>query len=913
MNRSSPRGLLPFLVLTALTPAAGAAELEAGGRVELRDGWAVQSTRKVRADGATISTRAFAPDGWYRASVPATVLAAQVAAGEFKDLYRGMNLRQLPGMTYRIGLNSFSNVPMRKDSPYAVAWWYRTEVTLPAAFAGKRVWLHLGGVNYRANLWINGHKVTGDKDIQGAYRIYDLDVTQHVRAGESNVLAMDVSAPTEKQLGINWVDWNPAPPDKNMGLWGAVYLTGSGPVSVRHPQVITHFVGPAQDQALLTVNAELQNTADAPVAGVLRASIDGGAALAQPVTLAAHESRRVTFAPERFAALNVKSPAVWWPAEMGQPVLHGLKVAFAIGNVASDQQAIRFGIREVTSEMTSEGYRLFRINGRRILIRGGGWMQDMLLRPDHQRLEAQLQYVQDMHLNTLRLEGQLESDEFFDLADQKGLLIMAGWCCCDVWENWKDWVPGTLDVATAQLRAQILRLRRHPAMIAWMNGSDGPPPTDVEAAYAKVLADSAWPNVIINSAADADSRVTGRSGMKMSGPYDYEPPSYWFSDQRKRLTRKGMSNARFGGAFGFNTETGPGPAIPPLESLKKMLPPEHLWPIDRVWGYHAAGERFQAMSQFHAAMNATYGKPTGLADYLRKAQAMAYDGQRAMFEAQARNKYTSTGIIQWLVNSAWPSTFWHLYDYYLYPAGGYFGTKIACRPLHVLYAPDDRGVFVVNSRQEAAPGLSVVARVFDFSMREIFATTVAVDAAADSSARVAAIPPLPAGKGVTFVKLVASDAAGKELASNFYWLPATPSTIAWDQVKDTAIAPIRTFEDLTTLNKLAPAQLTARANRTSHDGAEQVAVTVSNPNPGLAFQVHLGVRQNKGDGQDDEVLPVLWQDNYLSLLPGESRTVVARYLPGTKLDAAATVVVDGWNVPAVTVAIDSAAASQAAK
>ena len=905
---------------SATEPAApapgGLGDLPAS-RIELNDGWAVQSTRKVRAGGEAVSTPSFVPAGWYHATVPATVLAAQVAAGQFKDLYRGMNLRKVPGMTYPIGLNSFSNVPMRKNSPYAVAWWYRTEVALPAALAGQRIWLHLGGVNYRANLWINGRRVSTDKDIQGAYRIYDLDVTADLKPGQRNVIALDVWAPTEKQLGINWVDWNPTPADKNMGLWGPAYLTTSGPVSVRHPQVVTHFGDAALKEAQLTVMAELHNSSEAPVTGLARAAIDGAPAIEQTVTLAAHESRRVTFVPDRFAALKVKAPRVWWPAEMGAPTLHQLETSFSVGTSLSDRKAVRFGIREVTSETTPDGFRLFRINGRRILIRGGGWMQDMLLRPDRRRLEAQIQYVLDMHLNTLRLEGQFESDEFFDLADEKGLLIIAGWCCCDIWEKWDEWPAGTVDVATAQLQSQILRLRRHPAMIAWMNGSDGPPPPAVESAYAKTLADAAWPNVVINSAADADSTVTGRSGVKMSGPYDYEPPSYWFSDQRKAggggVGPKGLSDSRFGGAFGFNTETGPGPAIPPLESLKKMLPPDHLWPIDQVWAYHAAGERFQTMSQFRAAMNATYGKPTDLRDFLRKAEAMAYDGERAMFEAHTRNKYTSTGVIQWLINSAWPSTFWHLYDYYLYPGGGYFGTKKACEPLHVLYSPDDRGVYVVSSRPDLVSGLTVVVKVYDFAGREIFTSTAKTDAPADSSTGVGAIPAFPAAAqsgAVYFVKLALLDSSGHQASANFYWLPATPSTIAWDKVKDTAMAPIDTFEDLKALNKLPATRLTATASRAARDDGEEVTVTVQNPTQTLAFQVHVGVRNA---GKDEEVLPVLWQDNYLSLLPGESRTLTARYLPGTKLDAAATVVIDGWNVPALTVPVGGAAPASATK
>jgi exo-1,4-beta-D-glucosaminidase len=361
-----------------------------------------------------------------------------------------------------------------------------------------------------------------------------------------------------------------------------------------------------------------------------------------------------------------------------------------------------------------------------------------------------------------------------------------------------------------------------------------------------------------------------------------------------------MIDSRFGGAFGFNTETGPGPAIPPLETLRKMLPGDKLWPMNASWNYHAAGERFQTMSQFRTAMNATYGKPADLADFLRKAQAMAYDGQRAMFEAHGRNKYTATGVIQWLINSSWPSTFWHLYDYYLYPAGGYFGTKKACEPLHVLYAPDDRGIFVVNSRQEASKGLKLAARVYDLAMKEIATQQADLDAPADSATRAATLPAFPAGPGVFFVKLTLSDSAGKLLSDNFYWLPASPSTIAWDKVKDTALAPIETFEDLKALARLARVKLTATATRQQKDGAEQVTITVQNPGPTLAFQVHLGVR---AAGASDEVLPVLWQDNYVSLLPGESRTVTATYLPGTSLGNAPTAVIDGWNVQPVAVAV----------
>lgn len=842
-----------------------------------------------------ISSTTFRHEGWYRATVPATVLAAQVASGEFKDPYFGMDLRRIPGMTYPIGLNSFSNLPMDKDSPYACSWWYRTEFQLPRSYTGKNLWVHFQGINYRANIWLNGRKLADSKDVQGAYRIYEFNVTSFVRPGTPNVLALEVFAPTEKELGINLVDWSPTPPDKNMGIWGDVCISASGPVAVRHLQVITHFPGSSLNQAELTVMAQIHNASPKAVSGVVEAVVDLDP-VRQEVTLQPGETKSIRFEPDKYPALTVKDPKLWWPAEMGMPNLHNLTVSFSEGGRLSDQVHARFGIREITSELTDRGYRLFRVNGRKILIRGAGWAQDMMMRHPKGKLGAQIQYVLEMRLNTIRLEAMLEVDEFFNLCDEKGILVMAGWCCCDIWERWDEWVPGTLDVATEQLRTQILRMRSHPCMLVWLNGSDGPPPTNVESAYVQTLKETAWPNPIINSASDATSTVTGPSGVKMTGPYDYEPPCYWLADRDKK----------WGGAYGFNTETGPGPAIPPLQILKKMLPGDHLWPIDEFWNYHSAGERFQTMDRYHEAMEKTYGKPAGLEDYLRKSQAMAYDGERAMFEAYAQNKYTSTGVIQWMLNNPWPSTYWHLYDYFLYPAGGYFGTKKACEPLHVQYSYDDRSVVVVSSLREAASGLTVSARVFDFGLKELFSRESKADVEANSAKQVLTLPPFPAEPGAAtyFVRLSLRDKSGKEISSNFYWLPARLSTLAWDKTPDTAFTPIATFEDLTALNGLPQVRLQAAAKFEKAEGSDRVRVTIENPGRSLAFQVHVGVRKAHSE---DEILPVLWDDNYVSLLPGESKVMTARYLEGGAVGSGASVLVDGWNVEPVEIAVEAGA------
>ncbi|HVN80745.1 MAG TPA: glycosyl hydrolase family 2 [Terriglobia bacterium] len=882
--------LISGMVLAEPGVATSAAPIPAP--LPLRDAWTLQSSRKVSEGGEIIASKTFQPHGWYRTAVPSTVVAAQVAAGELPDPYFGMNLRNFPGMTYRIGA-VFNHLPMDKDSPYACSWWYRTEFKVPREYEGRTIWMHFQGINYRANVWLNGGKIADASDIAGAYRILELNVTRLLLPGQDNVLALEVFAPTENDLAINWVDWNPTPPDKNMGIWRGVYLDTTGPVSIRFPQVVTHFPDTSLQQADLTVMAQLHNATDKPVAGELEALVDN-VHLRQNLSLQPHETRSVQFAPQQFPELRVKQPKLWWPREVGTPNLLNLAVRFSTEGKLSDAQQVRFGIREVTSELTERGHRLFRINGRKILIRGAAYAHDMLLRhPSPDTLEAHFQYVQEMNLNTIRLEAQLGNDEFFDQADEKGILIMAGWCCCDIWERWKKWKPVTLEVARESLRSQALRLRRHPSMLVWLNGSDGPPPEDVERAYLQVLKETDWPNPSVSSAAGDSTTVTGPSGVKMPGPYDYEPPSYWLVDNKK-----------YGGAFGYNTETSPGPAIPPLQSLNKMLPKEHLWPIDEVWDYHNAGERFKNLNRYNQAMDATYGPASRLEDYLRKSQAMAYDGQRAMFEAYGRNKYISTGVIQWMLNNAWPSLYWHLYDYYLYPAGGYFGTKKACEPLHVQYSYDDRSVVVVNSRQEPFSGLALTARLTDFNLKEIFSKEVKTDVEPDSSKQILALPafaPEPA-KAVYFLKLSLRNKSGKEVSSNFYWLPAQLSTLAWDKTPDTAFTPIAIFEDLTELNRLPQVRMQAKAKVEKNPDADLVRISLHNPSLNLAFQVHLGIRQ--GDSEE-EILPVLWEDNYLALMPGESKEITARYLKPGALGKRATLRVDGWNVEPATVSLSA--------
>jgi exo-1,4-beta-D-glucosaminidase len=886
--------LIPLVSLAGANSSA--TERDPSARLPLRDGWAIQSSCKIVATGARISSRKFRTDGWHGATVPSTVVAALVADGTFPDPYFGDNLRSLPGAAYPEGKIS-SQLPMPADSPFRCSWWYRTEFRLPDGFAGRHVWLHFDGINYRANIWLNGRRIAGATDVAGTYRTYEFDVGHLLaRGGRDNVLAVETFTQTQNDLGINWVDWNPAPPDRDAGLWRKVYLRATGPVEIRYPQVISHFLDASLDRAELTVEAELHNATSAQVTGTLEAEVESHT-LRQSVSLAPRQTLTARFDPAKFAELRVRNPELWWPRQMGDPALHSLRLLFLIGSHASDSARIRYGIREVTSEIDARGHRLFRVNGKRILIRGGGWAPDMLLRESSDRLKTEFRYVRDLNLNALRLEGKLESDEFYDLADEQGVLILAGWCCCDYWEQWGKWKPGDLTIATASLRSQMLRMRGHPSMLAWLNGSDDPPAEDVERAYIRVLRETDWPNPYLSSASERSTDVSGESGVKMRGPYDYVPPDYWLADAR-----------RFGGAFGFNTEASPGAAIPPLSCLKKMLPAQDLAPGNPAWSFHAGSGHYADLSHFDEAMNAIYGAPSDMRQYEMKSQAMAYDAERAMFEAYSASKYRATGIIQWMLNNAWPSLIWHLYDYYLQPAGGYFGAKKACEPLHVQYSYPDRGIVVVNSGYRAVSGLKVTAKLYDFDLREGFSRQARADIDADSAASVLTLPgdAFAPGSSVYFLRLALENAAGETVSTNFYWLSAKKNVYDWEKTTD-PYTPVSSYEDFTALQALAAAgKLSVSARTETGADGPRVRVVLRNPSDRLAFQVRLAVRRKN---EDMEILPVLWSDNYLELMPGESREIAAEFLSRDALSGEPELSVTGWNIEPQTISLSEPVAA----
>ncbi len=898
------RTLLPLLIALAALTARDVQASAFAAPLPLREGWALRSACGLAEDGAALS-RAGAPTaGWLPARLPATVLAAEAAQGRHGDIFFGDRLLRLPAQP--------QGPKLAGGNPYACDWWYRTEFTLPPAAPGRRVQLHLKGVNTRAEVWLNGRRLAGSEVVSGPYNIVELDATALALADGPQALAIKVTPPGEKDFGIAFVDWTPTPPDRNMGLWREVEVSTSGPVRVRHPAVMTHLPDADLKRADLTVRAELHNDSDQPVRGVLRAELDGrlGAArgplrLAVPLALAAHESRSLALTPAEYPALVIARPHLWWPNGLGAQPLHTLRVRFEIDGQVSDARSARFGLREIRTELHGAAPRpgqvfnnndqfkpvetdtrplVVKVNHRPVLIRGAGWAPEILLRAPRERLESEFAYVRDMHLNAIRLEGKLDSDDLFDLADENGILVLAGWTCCDRHEEWAKWTDDDLRITSASLRSQLLRLRSHASLALWMNGSDHHPPPAVEQRYLDILGETAWPNGVISSATAETTPLTGTTGVKMTGPYDYVPPAYWLQDPRK-----------FGGAWGFNTETSPGAAIAVRESLEKFLPPDQLWPRGPLWNFHAGAGEANKLDRFDMAMGKIYGEPASLDDYLRKAQAMAYDGQRALFEAYGRNKYEATGVIQWMLNNGWPANHWHLYDYYLQPAGGYFGTKKSGEPLHIQYGYDDQGIAVVNHTNQAHRGLRATAEVYDLEMKRVYRRSVTLALAADGVARLFTLPPEATdASDVVFLRLQLVDAADHVLSRNFYWLPRQTSEIDWSfetQQKHPYYSDVLRWEDLSALQRLPAARVVARILERPGSAGRRAQVELHNPSRTLALLVHASLVDARSG---HERLPVRWSDNYISLLPGERRTLAAEFDAADPAPLALRM--EGWNL-----------------
>eukprot|EP01119_Soliformovum_irregulare_P013748 TRINITY_DN3693_c0_g1_i1.p1 TRINITY_DN3693_c0_g1~~TRINITY_DN3693_c0_g1_i1.p1 ORF type:complete len:870 (+),score=213.72 TRINITY_DN3693_c0_g1_i1:64-2673(+) len=840
--------LLIGVVLAILCPALA---------IELKN-WRLETSEKVSQSGGVISSPSYDDSKWYPVTVPSTVMGGLVENGVYPDIFYSKNLQKV------------------NSTQFDVPWWYRTTFR---ATPGKTCWVLFKGINYKANVFFNGRKLSDIQQTIGTFRYFSFDLTQYLVESE-NVLALEVFRPSDLpfpstnytaiDLAITFVDWAPYPPDQNMGLWKSVELHETGPVSLQYPMVATKLSGP--EHAHLTVLIEVTNRASLPsVSGILRGSIASiNCTFQKEVRLNQGQSLQVIFDNATVSCLNVKHPQLWWPWQMGDAKLHHLNLSFVINGQVSDVHETRFGIREMSSELTSMGYRLYRVNGKPILIRGGGYSPDLFQRTDAKRMRQEMIYVRHMNLNAIRLEGKMENDDFFNIADEMGLLVMPGWCCCDAWQHWDIWTQDQFEISRKSLQSQIARLRIHASVLVFLYSSDELPPIQVEKNYLTVFPEEHWPNPILAAASQATSPLTGMTGVKMTGPYSWVPPIYWLQD-----------NDTYGGAYGFLTEGGPGENPMTFESMKRTVPQGKLWPINDEWNYHCGNElgEFGSLKWFIPPLNARYGAAKSAEDFTQKSQLAAYEGLRAMYEAYSRNKYTSTGVIQWMQNNAWPENIWHLYDWYLNPSASYFATRSACEALHIQYSYTDASIWVVNSMYESQSGtFHAEAEIMTLDGKVLHRTVKHFwEFDSDSATHVFTLPKIDLPM-TYFLHLVLyrEDAHDSEtLSENMYWLSTKADVLNWDDTNFFRTA-CSQWADMTALQNLPHVDLTSQGNwkESQIEGMERYNVEIHNPSPFVAFFIRVRLIDT-ATGQD--ILPILWNRNYISLLTNTSATLTADF------------------------------------
>ena len=849
------------------------------------DHWQIQDSAKAQQGGADISATGFATEGWYPVSGRATVMAGLLETGSYKnDVFYSDNLRAV-------------QVPDSSGNLFVTPWWYRAQFTLPKDPPGRHTLLRTNGMIASADLWVNGHLVADHAALAGAYPVNEFDVTRWVHAG-ANVLAMQVHpADPRTSLSIGWVDWNPTPPDNNMGPWRGVDIVRTGPVELSFPQVLSTLSLPDLASATLTVKVTAKNldtvAHDATITGTA-----AGVPMQQTVHLAPGQTQVVSFSPGTTPGLALDHPKIWWPVGMGEHPLYSLEMTAAVDGATSDRTTTMFGIRSVSSNLTQQGYRQFFINGKPVLIRGGGWAPDMFLRDDPARMEAEFSYVLNLGLNTIRSEGKLENQRFYDLADRNGILILAGWECCDKWESaaktgGSPWNAADMKVAEDSMASEARLLRNHPSVIGFLIGSDNAPPPPIAKMYVDTLRAADWSLPIISAAVPKGTVEAGPSGLKMDGPYDWIPPSYWYGD-------------KLGGAYGFDSEVSAGADIPRLEDVQRMLSPqeqEALWKYPEARQFHASADwsTFAVLTPFDKALAQRYGAPTSLADYVAKAQLDNYDNVRAQFEAFNAHRDAAkpaTGVIYWMLNNAWPSLHWHLYDYYMNPAGAYFGAKKANERVHIQYSYDSKEIVLVNHALDEVHGLQASIRVrnldgsvrYDKHLQDI-------DLAGNHTQPLVTLPAITGLSTTYFVELDLASSDDKPISRNVYWLSTRPDVLDWAN-SNWYLTPLTQYADLTALKSLpaATSQIRATTRREGKDDVVTVTLSVPASSKAVGLFQHVSIRRG---AHGDLALPILWNDNDVTLWPGESVVLTARY--ASQGTVAPVVEVSGWNVPAQSV------------
>jgi exo-1,4-beta-D-glucosaminidase len=930
---------------TALTaaPSTGASDTTDLGAT----GWSVLSSASTSATGAQISTPGFSTSTWLPvanddAGAPGTEVEALAANGRCpgdtalqpvnqstggpNSVFFGSNIKSCYGFMSKIGADTIAQ--------FSVPWWWRTDFT-PNLAAGQSATLVVNGVIGSANVWVNGTEVATSSTVTGAYTEFKFNISNLVMSG-TNSLAIEVNPnnPTTN-FTLDNVDWTQIPPDNNTGIQFPVQLQVDGTLAVGNSHVNQNDAADLSSAAL-TVKTDVTNYSTTAQSATVTATVTPPSSgtpitVSQNVTVPASTTQTLSFTPSSFPSLTITSPQVWWPYQLGAQPLYTLGVSAAQGATQFNSTTETFGIRTVTSSLVGSnaiepsGARAFKINGVPIVIRGGGWSPNLFLHYSAADTAKQIALMKNMGLNTVRIEGHVMPADWFQQMDAAGILVNGGFQCCDAWE-----VGGTLTNAqlnVLQNSAQTIgtNLRNHPSVFSFQWSDNQPSSQQEQVSETGFQAADFWPQTPLLASAEYKSTTTlGNSGQK-EGPYDWVPPNYWY-DTTHLGSDSTVTNA--GAAWGYDSEESAGDTIPTTDSLNRFMSAgdlSNLWQSTKANQYHAnyetrctTGYSFGTLCHFDAAMNARYGTPASLAKYVEEGQAQNYENVRAQYEAyidHANNTpLPSTGTIYWQMNKGWPSLLWFLWNFDGDQAGSYFGGQEANRPMHALYALDTGKVTLDNLTNTIQSGLSVESKVYNLS------GTVTDDQTASNVSLASQqvmtnvltpkVPTTPAGT-TYFVELQLRQ-NGTLIDRNAYWLSTTQDATNWNKSLGQPVGQISTYANLTGLNSLATipsssiAVTASTATQSGPAGADRATtVTITNNSSSVAFLLRADVRRGTGTtpaAGDNELQSSVWQDNDITLFPGESQKIVVTWNFSDLQGLSPIISVSGWNAQTQNVA-----------
>jgi len=825
-------------------PEAKPAPAPSGSRAELSGGgWRVERDSLVKADGAALSKPGFDASGWLVATVPGTVLASYLNAGAIPDP------------------NYSDNQMMVSDSFFHADFWYRNEFTVPPAFAGHRVWLNFDGINWKAEVWLNGERLGR---IDGAFLRGRFEVTAKLAPGGKNALAVRIlktATPgaikeksaqlTDKNGGalgadnpafhaaVGW-DWIPTIRGRETGIWNRVYLEATGPVTLENPFVSTSLPLPDTSSAGVAIEVTVANHTAAPVSGTLLGRF-GEQAFALPVALAASESKLVKH------TLQLANPRLWWPAGYGQPNLYDVSLQFdTAANAVSDAKRFQAGVRQFTYSQENHTLRMW-INGRRFIPKGGNWgFGESMLRYRAREYDTAVRYHAEMNFNMIRnWVGQIGEDEFYEACDRHGVVVWQDFWLANPWDG-PD--PDDNAMFLANAKDFVLRIRNHPSIGIYVGRNEGYPPRTIDDGIRATLA-SLHPGLHYISSS-ADDVVEGH------GPYQAQPQRYYFT---QRATPK------------LHSEMGM-PNMVTLDSLRLMMPESAMWPPEGpLWGLHdfTSGSA-QNGGDFRARVEKNYGPATGIGDWLWLAQLENYNGHRAMFEAQSKNRM---GLLIWMSHACWPSFVWQTYDYYFEPTAGYFGARKGSEPLHIQWNAATDDIEVVNYSGGAAPGLTARVQIVNSDGAVKWEKSAALASAEDSTAAAFHMEYPEGLTPVHFIRLELRQGT-KLVSGNFYWRGVEE-------------------ENYRALRSLPKATVTAITTSERRQDRWFLTTTLSNASATPALMVRLkAVRETTGD----RILPAFYSDGYVALMPGEQRSISTELRDADTRGEKPAILVEGFNI-----------------